>query len=97
ANRFDWEFSFLGLPHGFHTLTAAAYELTGTGGAVEHTFFVDTCLADVNMDGVASPADFNAWVLAFNSGDERADQNEDGSIDPSDFNAWVLNFNAGCN
>ncbi|MEO1716569.1 MAG: alpha-amylase family glycosyl hydrolase [Planctomycetota bacterium] len=97
TNRFEWEFAFLGLSHGFHTLTAVAYELTGNGGVAEHTFFVDTCLADVNMDGVASPADFNAWVLAFNSGNLRADQNEDGVLTPADFNAWVLNFNAGCN
>ncbi|MEO1584658.1 MAG: GC-type dockerin domain-anchored protein [Planctomycetota bacterium] len=95
-NRFDWEFAFLGLPHGFNTVSVAAFEESGRGGLTEHTFFVDTCLADVNMDGVASPADFTAWILAFNTMQPRADQNEDGLITPADFTAWVLNFNEGC-
>ncbi|MHC4911370.1 MAG: GC-type dockerin domain-anchored protein, partial [Planctomycetota bacterium] len=54
------------------------------------------CLADVNGDGVASPADFNAWILAFNNNAPECDQNGDGSCSPADFNAWILNFNAGC-
>jgi hypothetical protein len=96
-NRFDWSFSFLGLSHGFHTLSVVAYEASGRGGLTEFEFFVDTCPADVNMDGVASPADFNAWILAFNGNDPRADQNGDGLVTPADFNAWIANFNAGCN
>ncbi|MEO1536077.1 MAG: GC-type dockerin domain-anchored protein, partial [Planctomycetota bacterium] len=54
------------------------------------------CLADTNGDGELTPADFNAWVLAFNQNDPIADQNGDGNVTPGDFNAWVLNFNAGC-
>ncbi|MEL7484722.1 MAG: GC-type dockerin domain-anchored protein, partial [Planctomycetota bacterium] len=54
------------------------------------------CLADTNLDGSVDPADFNAWVNAFNNGDTVADQNLDGLITPADFNAWVLNFNSGC-
>ena len=54
------------------------------------------CLADVNGDGIASPADFNAWVIAFNTGDPGCDQNGDGLCTPADFNAWIVNFNAGC-
>ncbi|MEO0629785.1 MAG: GC-type dockerin domain-anchored protein, partial [Planctomycetota bacterium] len=54
------------------------------------------CLADSNGDGTLTPADFNAWVIAFNAGDPAADQNQDGSINPDDFNAWVINYNAGC-
>ncbi|MEO0476501.1 MAG: M14 family zinc carboxypeptidase [Planctomycetota bacterium] len=54
------------------------------------------CAADVNGDGSLSPADFNAWVLAFNAGDPGCDQNGDGQCNPADFNAWVVNFNAGC-
>lgn len=54
----------------------------------------DPCvLADVNGDGVVSPADFNAWIIAFNNGNIRADQNCDGIVSPADFNAWVVNFN----
>lgn len=54
------------------------------------------CLADVNGDGAATPADFNAWVLAFNNQAPECDQNGDGQCNPADFNAWILNFNAGC-
>lgn len=54
------------------------------------------CLADVNGDGTLTPADFNAWILAYNQLDPKADQNGDGSIAPNDFNAWILNYNAGC-
>ncbi|MEO1535031.1 MAG: GC-type dockerin domain-anchored protein [Planctomycetota bacterium] len=54
------------------------------------------CLADVNGDGVANPADFNAWVIAFNNQTPECDQNGDGLCNPADFNAWVINFNDGC-
>ncbi len=57
---------------------------------------VDTCLPDTNGDGIVSPSDFNAWILAFNSGAPACDQNGDGQCTPSDFNAWIFNFNAGC-
>ncbi|MGP1272936.1 MAG: GC-type dockerin domain-anchored protein [Phycisphaerales bacterium] len=97
TDRYDWEFSFLGLPHGENTITVVAYEESGRGGVATHTFFVDTCRADVNKDGVASPADFTAWVAAYNSNNPRADQNGDGLIDPADFTSWVSNYNAGCN
>lgn len=51
--------------------------------------------ADTNLDGSLDPADFNAWILAFNTGNCVADQNGDGLIDPSDFNAWISNYNNG--
>ncbi|MEO1534194.1 MAG: GC-type dockerin domain-anchored protein [Planctomycetota bacterium] len=54
------------------------------------------CLADTNGDGLVNPADFNAWVIAFNTQSPACDQNEDGLCNPADFNAWVINFNAGC-
>ncbi|MEL6498089.1 MAG: hypothetical protein AAGJ54_02200 [Planctomycetota bacterium] len=54
------------------------------------------CLADTNLDGIVDPGDFNAWILAFNTGDSVADQNLDGLNSPADFNAWVLNFNTPC-
>jgi len=55
-----------------------------------------TCLPDVNGDGVLTPADFTAWIAAFNAGDLAADQNQDGLLTPTDFTAWIANFNAGC-
>ncbi|MEL7482759.1 MAG: GC-type dockerin domain-anchored protein [Planctomycetota bacterium] len=54
------------------------------------------CPADVNGDGDVNPADFNAWVIAFNNQAPECDQNGDGFCNPADFNAWVLNFNNGC-
>ncbi|MEL6496921.1 MAG: GC-type dockerin domain-anchored protein [Planctomycetota bacterium] len=67
-----------------------------TGAA--YLFTVDTvpCLADTNGDGELTPADFNAWVIAFNANSAACDQNGDGACRPADFNAWVLNFNSGC-
>ncbi len=55
------------------------------------------CLADANGDGILSPADFSAWVAAFNSMSAACDQNNDGVCSPADFSAWVANYNAGCN
>jgi len=55
------------------------------------------CLADANGDGQLTPADFTAWVAAFNAQSDACDQNGDGSCTPADFTAWVANFNTGCN
>lgn len=54
------------------------------------------CLADVNGDGSVSPADFTAWINAFNNSLPGCDQNDDGSCTPADFTAWIANFNIGC-
>ena len=56
----------------------------------------ERCRADVNDDGRLTPADFNAWVVAFNNGAIEADQNRDTFVTPADFNAWIINYNAGC-
>ncbi len=58
------------------------------GGSVTY----DCC--DANNDGNCSPADFSAWVAAFNSGAPRCDTNQDGNCSPADFSAWVAAFNA---
>lgn len=54
------------------------------------------CLADVNGDGLVTPADFTAWINAFNNNLPQCDQNSDNACTPSDFTAWIANFNAGC-
>ncbi len=54
------------------------------------------CLADVNGDGMVTPADFTAWINAFNSDAPECDQNGDGTCSPADFTAWIANYNAGC-
>ncbi|MEL6499349.1 MAG: GC-type dockerin domain-anchored protein [Planctomycetota bacterium] len=53
------------------------------------------CSADTNRDGSLTPADFTAWVIAFNTGRARCDQNADNACTPADFNAWIVAFNAG--
>ncbi|MCB9837127.1 MAG: hypothetical protein H6808_10425 [Phycisphaera sp.] len=60
------------------------------------TMIANPCLADVNGDGVVSPADFSAWVGAFNTNAPGCDQNGDGACTPADFSAWVSNYNMGC-
>ncbi|MEO0630297.1 MAG: S8 family serine peptidase, partial [Planctomycetota bacterium] len=43
------------------------------------------CLPDVNRDGQLNPADFSAWVIAFNNAQlAGCDQNGDGLCDPAD-------------
>ncbi len=54
------------------------------------------CLGDTNGDGLLTPADFSAWIMAFNNQAPECDQNSDGLCTPADFSAWILNFNAGC-
>ncbi|RNC82424.1 MAG: hypothetical protein ED559_11785 [Phycisphaera sp.] len=56
----------------------------------------DPCLADVNGDGMATPADFTAWINAYNNNLPTCDQNGDNACTPTDFTAWVNNFNSGC-
>lgn len=53
-------------------------------------------LADVNDDGVVTPADFSAWVAAFNTMMPGCDQNGDSLCTPADFSAWVANYNSNC-
>ncbi len=56
----------------------------------------EPCPADTNNDGVLTPADFNGWILAFNTQAPACDQNGDAACTPADFNSWILNYNAGC-
>ena len=64
-------------------------------GPYEFTTTAD-CPADVNGDGMVTPADFSAWIIEFNTQGPQCDQNNDGQCTPSDFSAWILNYNAGC-
>jgi hypothetical protein len=54
------------------------------------------CTADFNGDGFADFTDFDAYVTAFEAGDESADVNNDGFLDFTDFDAFVAIFEAGC-
>lgn len=73
-----------------------AYLLYFTDGTRAIRVAKVVCIADVNGDGIVSPADFSAWVAAFNAQASECDQNGDGSCTPADFSAWVANYNAGC-
>lgn len=68
------------------------------GGVLQRVeaFADPECTADTNDDGQVSPADFGAWVTAFNAMSPACDQNGDGLCTPADFGAWISNFNAGC-
>jgi len=57
---------------------------------------VTVCAGDANADGEVTPADFTAWIAAFNAQGPQCDQNDDGACSPDDFSAWVAHFNAGC-
>ncbi len=90
---------------GFHfiRITTAVDHTTAIFGenspeidAVADVRPITICLPDVNNDGSLTPADFSAWVAAFNTQSPAADQNRDGHITPADFSAWVANYNAGC-
>ncbi len=69
------------------------FKLVQTGGNIEAVW---TCRGDANVDGVLSPADFSAWIAAYNAQSSECDQNNDGQCTPADFSAWIANFNAGC-
>ena len=79
----------------YYTCTVTGHVgMTGRIEVIEAT--VEPCPADTNNDGLLTPADFNTWIVAFNTQAPECDQNGDGLCGPADFNAWVLNFNAGC-
>lgn len=54
------------------------------------------CTADTNDDGALTPADFSAWIMAYNDRTQPCDQNRDSLCTPADFSAWISNYNAGC-
>lgn len=60
------------------------------GSGVAPTY--DCC--DVNDDDLCTPADFSAWINAFNNGDPRCDANNDGTCTPADFSGWINAYNS---
>jgi len=75
---------------GARSRVAAATLFCGTGTCTT------VCVADVNGDGSLTPADFTAWIAAFNTQSTNCDQNGDGLCNPADFTAWIANYNSGC-
>ncbi len=76
----------------FRPIAPTSNTISGPGEAIAPF----NCAADTNNDGVVSPQDFNAWIVAFNTNAPECDQNDDGLCTPQDFNAWIVNFNNGC-
>lgn len=70
------------------------------GSSLEFTpltlMVAESCVADVNGDGVVTPTDVSAWINAYNNAAPGCDQNGDGACGPSDFTAWIANYNTGC-
>ncbi len=54
----------------------------------------DSDCCDVNADLLCTPADFSAWIAAFNAGSSRCDINQDTLCTPADFTAWLAAYNA---
>ncbi len=77
-------------------ITTAFNSTTNVNAIVMLVPIGEDCLADTNGDGMLTPADFSAWVAAFNAASPSCDQNEDGVCSPADFSTWVANYNAGC-
>lgn len=76
---------------------AWAYELTpNVAIAIPEEQTEPDCPADTNGDGSLTPADFSAWIAAFNAMAPACDQNGDTLCTPADFSAWIAGFNAGC-
>ena len=68
----------------------------GCDATVDPECNTSPCPADTNNDGALTPADFTAWINAFNNNAPECDQNGDGSCTSTDFTAWINNYNAGC-
>ncbi len=88
----NWSVEYVGLIH--------EYAILSDGDGIEIINISENCnvycLPDTNNDGTLTPADFSAWVAAFNNNAPACDQNSDVSCTPADFSAWVANYNAGC-
>lgn len=55
-----------------------------------------TCRADFDGSGFVDSDDFDAFVRAFEAGDQSADFDDSGFVDTDDFDAFVLAFELGC-
>ena len=89
-------FHFIRITTGVDRVNGVFGEVSTEIDGVADVRALAACAADVNGDGAATPADFSAWIAAFNAGTPACDQNGDGDCTPADFSAWIANFNAGC-
>ncbi len=80
------------------TLSVIIKRNTEIGDELQANVFLwePDCMADVNGDGALTPADFSAWIAAYNDHAFWGDQNRDGRWTPTDFTAWIHRYNIGC-
>ncbi len=57
---------------------------------------IETCIPDMNSDGVLDFFDISAFLIAFGNSDPVADFNSDGQLDFFDVSSFIAAFNAGC-
>jgi glucose/arabinose dehydrogenase len=63
---------------------------------VANTCEIDGCPADFDNTGFVDTDDYDAFVEAFEAGDESADVDASGFVDTDDFDAFVEAYEAGC-
>lgn len=69
---------------------------TPCGFLVSRGAELSVCPANFNCDGRVSIEDYDAFVAAFEVGDERADVNGDGFLDFFDFDDFMAAYESGC-
>lgn len=90
-------FDFIRITTAVDSVNGSFGEVSAEIDAVADVRSLSTdCVADVNGDGFLTPADFTAWLAAYQNQDAAADQNGDGLITPADFTAWLNNYTSNC-
>ncbi|MCK6476165.1 MAG: S8 family serine peptidase [Phycisphaerales bacterium] len=100
------------LKAGVHAIRVEFFEHTGSAGLIvsmagggmpktvlpASVFSRDaaSCPADFDGSGFLDSDDFDAFVAAFEAGDESADFDGSGFVDVEDYNGYVVAFEAGC-
>ncbi len=85
------------LTHGWHEVTAVAFEDSGNHTVLREPVFVDLCPADFNHDGAADIFDLTAFIAAWTGQDPAADlASPFGSWDVFDLLAYINHYAAGC-
>lgn len=85
------------LSHGFHEVTAVAFEDSGNSTVLREQVFIDRCAADFNKDAVLNFFDLLAYITAFNANDPDADLAAPiGTLNFFDLLGFINLYNAGC-
>ncbi|HLO41263.1 MAG TPA: LamG-like jellyroll fold domain-containing protein [Phycisphaerales bacterium] len=74
----------------------ALYDRVLTPAEIAERSAMVSCRADFDGSGFVDTDDFDAFVYAFEEGDENTDFDGSGFVDTDDFTAFVLTFETGC-